>query len=286
VEKLNIWTRAPHLDNWESIVKRLKDPKSSVTIAIVGKYVDLTESYKSLNEALRHGGIPNDCRVNLEFVDSEKINENNCREIVGDADGILVPGGFGSRGIEGKICTAKYAREEKIPYFGICLGMQIAVIEFARNIAGLKDAHSQEFDKNTPFPVIYLMTEWYDEKTGTLQKRDITSDKGGTMRLGAYPCDIKKDSLAYSAYGITSISERHRHRYEFNNAFKEKLEEKGLVISGTSPDGELVEMVEIKDHPWFLGCQFHPEFKSRPMNPHPLFREFIRASLAYSKTRA
>lgn len=286
VEKLNIWTRAPHLDNWERIVKRLKDPKSSVTIAIVGKYVDLTESYKSLNEALRHGGIPNDCRVNLEFVDSEKIDENNCRKIVGDADGILVPGGFGSRGIEGKICTAKYAREEKIPYFGICLGMQIAVIEFARNIVGLKNAHSQEFDKNTPFPVIYLMTEWYDDKTGTLQKRDIASDKGGTMRLGAYPCEIKKDSLAHTAYGISSISERHRHRYEFNNAFKEKLEEKGLVISGTSPDGELVEMVELKDHPWFLGCQFHPEFKSRPMNPHPLFREFIRASLAYSKTRA
>jgi len=286
VEKLNIWTRAPHLDNWERIVKRLKDPKSSVTIAIVGKYVDLTESYKSLNEALRHGGIPNDCRVNLEFVDSEKIDENNCRKIVGDADGILVPGGFGSRGIEGKICTAKYAREEKIPYFGICLGMQIAVIEFARNLVGLKNAHSQEFDKNTPFPVIYLMTEWYDDKTETLQKRDIASDKGGTMRLGAYPCEIKKDSLAHTAYGISSISERHRHRYEFNNAFKEKLEEKGLVISGTSPDGELVEMVELKDHPWFLGCQFHPEFKSRPMNPHPLFREFIRASLAYSKTRA
>jgi CTP synthase len=286
VEKLNIWTRAPHLDNWERIVKRLKDPKSSVTIAIVGKYVDLTESYKSLNEALRHGGIPNDCRVNLEFVDSEKIDGNNCREIVGDADGILVPGGFGSRGIEGKICTAKYAREEKIPYFGICLGMQIAVIEFARNLVDLKNAHSQEFDKNTPFPVIYLMTEWYDDKTGTLQKRDITSDKGGTMRLGAYPCEIKKDSLAHTAYGVSSISERHRHRYEFNNAFKEKLEEKGLVISGTSPDGELVEMVEVKDHPWFLGCQFHPEFKSRPMNPHPLFREFIRASLAYSKTRA
>jgi CTP synthase len=286
VEKLNIWTRAPHLDNWERIVKSLKDPKSSVTIAIVGKYVDLTESYKSLNEALRHGGIPNDCRVNLEFIDSEKIDENNCKMIVEDVDGILVPGGFGSRGIEGKICTAKYAREEKIPYFGICLGMQIAVIEFARNLVGLKNAHSQEFDKNTPFPVIYLMTEWYDDKTETLQKRDITSDKGGTMRLGAYPCDIKKDSLAHTAYGISSISERHRHRYEFNNAFKERLEEKGLVISGTSPDGELVEMVEVKDHPWFLGCQFHPEFKSRPMNPHPLFREFIRASLAYSKTRA
>jgi CTP synthase len=286
VEKLNIWTRAPRLDNWEKIVKRLKDPKESVTIAIVGKYVDLTESYKSLNEALRHGGIPNDCRVNLKFLDSEKIDENNCREIVGDAHGILVPGGFGSRGIEGKICAANYAREEKIPYFGICLGMQIAVIEFARNVAELNGAHSQEFDKNTPFPVIYLMIEWYDDKTGTLQKRDITSDKGGTMRLGAYPCVIKKDSLAYKAYGMLNISERHRHRYEFNNGFKERLIEKGLVISGTSPDGELVEMVEVKDHPWFLGCQFHPEFKSRPMNPHPLFREFIRASLTYAKARS
>jgi CTP synthase len=286
VEKLNIWTRAPHLDNWEKIVKSLKNPKSSVTIAIVGKYVDLTESYKSLNEALRHGGIPNDCRANLKFVDSEKIEKNNCREIIGDADGILVPGGFGSRGIEGKICAAKYAREEKIPYFGICLGMQIAVIEFARNAADMNGAHSQEFDKNTPFPVIYLMTEWYDDKTETIQKRDLASDKGGTMRLGAYPCVIKKDSLAYKAYGISSISERHRHRYEFNNAFKERLEKKGLVISGTSPDGELVEMVELKGHPWFLGCQFHPEFKSRPMNPHPLFREFIRASLKYSETRA
>jgi CTP synthase len=286
VEKLNIWTRAPNLDNWERIVKRLKEPKSSVMIAIVGKYVDLTESYKSLNEALRHGGIPNDCRVNLKFIDSEKIEKNNCRKIIEDTDGILVPGGFGFRGIEGKICAAKYAREEKIPYFGICLGMQIAVIEFARNTAGMNGAHSQEFDKNTPFPVIYLMTEWYDDKTGTIQKRDIASNKGGTMRLGAYPCVIKKDSLAYKAYNISSISERHRHRYEFNNAFKERLEENGLVISGTSPDGELVEMVELKDHPWFLGCQFHPEFKSRPMNPHPLFREFIRASLTYAKTRA
>jgi len=286
VEKLNIWTRAPQLDNWEKIVKSLKEPRSSVTIAIVGKYVDLTESYKSLNEALRHGGIPNDCRVNLKFVDSEKINESNVRETLRDIDGILVPGGFGSRGIDGKVCAAKYAREEKIPYFGICLGMQIAVIEFARNAAAMEGAHSQEFDKNTPYPVIYLMIEWYDDKTGTLQKRDITSDKGGTMRLGAYPCVIKKDSLAYKAYNISSISERHRHRYEFNNAFKKRLEENGLVISGTSPDGELVEMVELKDHPWFLGCQFHPEFKSRPMNPHPLFREFIRASLAYSKIRS
>jgi CTP synthase len=286
VEKLNIWTRAPQLEDWEEIVKRLKEPKSSVIIAIVGKYVDLTESYKSLNEALRHGGIPNDCRVNLKFVDSEKIDENTCRDIVGEADGILVPGGFGSRGIEGKICAAKYAREKNVPFFGICLGMQIAVIEFARNVAELNGAHSQEFDKNTPFPVIYLMTEWYDGKTGTLQKRDITSDKGGTMRLGAYPCVIHKDSLAYQAYGMLNISERHRHRYEFNNAYKETLEKKGLVISGSSPDSTLVEMVEIKGHPWFLGCQFHPEFKSRPMNPHPLFREFIRAALAYSKIRA
>jgi len=286
VEKLNIWTRAPHLDTWEEIVRRLKEPKSSVTIAIVGKYIDLTESYKSLNEALRHGGIPNDCRVNLDFVDSEKIEKNNCRQMIGDVDGILVPGGFGSRGTEGKICAAKYAREEKIPYFGICLGMQIAVIEFARNVAGMNGAHSQEFDKNTPYPVIYLMTEWYDDKTGTVQRRDITSDKGGTMRLGAYPCNIKEGTAAYTAYGVSNISERHRHRYEFNNAYIDRLEAGGLIVSGTSPDGELVEMVEIKDHPWFLGCQFHPEFKSRPMDPHPLFREFIRASLAYSNIRS
>jgi CTP synthase len=285
VEKLNIWTRAPRLDHWEEIVRSLKDPTSSVTIAIVGKYVDLTESYKSLNEALCHGGIPNDCRITLKFVDSEKIEKNNCKEMLENIDGILVPGGFGSRGIEGKICASKYAREEKIPYFGICLGMQIAVIEFARNAAAMAGAHSQEFDKNTPYPVIYLMTEWYDDKTGTVQRRDITSDKGGTMRLGAYPCKIKEDTLAHKAYGISDISERHRHRYEFNNAFIDRLEEKGLVISGTSPDGELVEIVEIKDHPWYLGCQFHPEFKSSPMDPHPLFREFIRASLAYSKAR-
>jgi CTP synthase len=285
VEKLNIWTRTPQLDNWEEIVKSLKEPKSSVTIAIVGKYVDLTESYKSLNEALRHGGIPNDCRVNLKFVDSEKIEKNNCKEMLEDIDGILVPGGFGSRGIDGKICAAKYSREEKIPYFGICLGMQVAVIEFARNAAAMEGANSQEFDKNTPYPVIYLMIEWYDDKSGTVQRRDITSDKGGTMRLGAYPCMIKEDTLAHKAYGVSDISERHRHRYEFNNAFIDRLEEKGLVISGTSPDAELVEIIELKGHPWYLGCQFHPEFKSRPMDPHPLFREFIRASLAYSKAR-
>jgi len=286
VEMLNIWTRAPQLEDWGRIVKSLKEPELFVTIAIVGKYVNLTESYKSLNEALVHGGIPNDCRVNLIFVDSEKIEENNCKQIFADVDGILVPGGFGSRGIEGKIYAAQYARESRVPFFGICLGMQIAVVEFARNVAGMAGAHSQEFDENTPYPVIYLMIEWYDDKTGTVQRRDIASDKGGTMRLGAYPCIMKKETFAHQAYVVSEISERHRHRYEFNNAFKDRLEEKGLVISGTSPNGELVEIIEIKNHPWFLGCQFHPEFKSRPMEPHPLFREFIRASLAYAGNRS
>lgn len=283
VELLHIWTRAPLLKEWEEFVKKYKAPKNSVTIAIVGKYVNLTESYKSLNEALYHGGIPNDCRVNLIFVDSEKINESSCEKMLEEADGILVPGGFGSRGVEGKVLAVKYARENKIPYFGICLGMQVAVIEFARNMANMEDAHSSEFNSDTPYPVIYLMKEWYDDKTKTIQKRDITSDKGGTMRLGAYPCHIINDTLAYEAYGTPDISERHRHRYEFNNEYKERLEEKGLVISGASPNGELVEIVEIKNHPWFLGCQFHPEFKSRPMDPHPLFRDFVKASLKKSK---
>ena len=279
LELLHIWTRAPRLESWEQFVEKYKNPEHSVTIAIVGKYVDLTESYKSLNEALYHSGVSNDCKVNLIFIDSETIDEKNCKKILCNADGILVPGGFGSRGIEGKICAVKYARENKVPFFGICLGMQIAVIEFARNIAGMEGAHSSEFDKDTAFPVIYLMTEWYDEISKTAQKRDTNSDKGGSMRLGAYSCDIRKGTFAYKAYSVEDISERHRHRYEFNNAYKDKLEEKGLVISGTSPNGELVEIVEIKDHPWFLGCQFHPEFKSRPMNTHPLFKDFIKASL-------
>jgi len=284
IELLNIWTRAPRLDTWEKIIKRLNNPEFSVTIAIVGKYTDLTESYKSLNEALCHGGIPNNCRVNLKFIDSEIINENNTKEMLADADGVLVPGGFGSRGIEGKIFATKYARENKIPFFGICLGMQIAVIEFARNVAGMDGAHSSEFNKKTPYPVIYLMLQWYDEKTKTIQKRDIDSDKGGSMRLGAYSCIIKKDTFSFKAYSVSDISERHRHRYEFNNQFKEKLEENGLIISGTSPNGELVEIIEIKKHPWFVGCQFHPEFKSKPMNPHPLFKDFIKASLENAKS--
>ena len=285
VELLKIWTRSPQLEAWAELVQRIQNAQESVTIAIVGKYVDLTESYKSLNEALYHGGAANNCNVNLVFVDSEKIEDGTCSEMLANVDGVLVPGGFGTRGIEGKICSANYARVNKIPFFGICLGMQIAVIEFARNVAGLAQANSSEFDELTPDPVFYLMLEWYDKKTGSTQRRDESSDKGATMRLGAYPCRLTKDTFAHKAYGTENISERHRHRYEFNNDFKEALVEKGMVVSGTSPTGDLVEIIEIKDHPWFLGCQFHPEFKSRPMDPHPLFRDFIEAALAYSKSR-
>ena len=285
VELLKIWTRAPRLEAWSELVQKIQNATESVTIAIVGKYVDLTESYKSLNEALYHGGAANDSKVNLVFVDSEKIEDGTCSEMLADADGVLVPGGFGIRGIEGKICAANYARVNKIPYLGICLGMQIAVVEFARNVAGLAQANSSEFNELTPDAVIYLMLEWFDEKAGATQRRDENSDKGATMRLGAYPCRLTKDTFAYQAYGVEDISERHRHRYEFNNDYKERLVEKGLVVSGASPTGDLVEIIEIKDHPWFLGCQFHPEFKSRPMDPHPLFRDFIKAALAYSKRR-
>ncbi len=285
VELLKIWTRAPRLEAWSELVQKIQKATESVTIAIVGKYVDLTESYKSLNEALYHGGAANDCKVNLVFVDSEKIEDGTCSEMLADADGVLVPGGFGTRGIEGKICAANYARVNKIPYLGICLGMQTAVIEFARNVAGLAQANSSEFNELTPDAVIYLMLEWFDEKAGATQRRDENSDKGATMRLGAYPCRLTKDTFAYQAYGVEDISERHRHRYEFNNDYKERLVEKGLVVSGTSPTGDLVEIIEIKDHPWFLGCQFHPEFKSRPMDPHPLFRDFVKAALAYAKSR-
>ena len=284
LKKLNIWARAPRLDEWEEMVEKLKNPRFSVNIAIVGKYVDLTESYKSLNEALAHGGISNDARVNLQYIDSTTLTEDNVVEILSKSDGVLVPGGFGSRGIEGKIVAAKYARENKVPYFGICLGMHMAVIEIARNLLKLEDAHGQEFDPYTPYPVIYLMKEWYDEQTHQLEKRDEDSDKGGTMRLGAYPCKLVPDTLAMKAYKQEEISERHRHRFEFNNAYKDQLiEEGGLIVSGTSPDHELVEIVELKDHPWYLGCQFHPEFKSKPENPHPLFREFIKASLKNAK---
>jgi CTP synthase len=282
---LNIWARAPRLENWEQLVYRFKNPKDDITIKIVGKYTDLTESYKSLNEALIHAGIENNVKVCLDFVDSETIRSGNVYDKLSGADGILVPGGFGYRGVEGKIESVRYARENKIPFFGICLGMQVAVIEFARNVAGLKDANSTEFDLKTKDPVIYLMTEWFNEKTGLMEQRDENSDKGGTMRLGAYPCALEDNTRAFEAYNKTEISERHRHRYEFNNAYLNILKEKGLVISGMSPEKDLVEIVEVSDHPWFLGCQFHPEFKSRPMDCHPLFRDFIKSSYKFKKSK-
>ncbi len=279
VEKLNIWTRAPRLESWRKIVKKMKEPKSSTTIGIVGKYVDLEDSYKSLNEALFHGGFANDARVNLKFVDSEQIEEEGLGDNFKDVNGILVPGGFGNRGIEGKIEAIRYSREKKVPFLGICLGMQLAVIEFARNVCKLKNSHSTEFAPNTPYPIIALLKEWVDHKNHKTHKRDEHSAKGGTMRLGAYPCKLKKNTKAYDAYKKAEVSERHRHRYEFNNSFRETLSKVGLQFSGIFPEGELVEIIEITSHPWFLACQFHPEFKSRPMHPHPLFKNFIKATL-------
>jgi CTP synthase len=277
-KKFNLSPNELDLSAWKDIVRRIKEPKHEVTIAIVGKYTGLKDSYKSLTEALIHGGIANDARVNLQWIDSEEIEVQGPEKFLSEADGILVPGGFGYRGIEGKVKAVKFAREKKIPYFGICLGMQCAVIEFARNVCGLS-ANSTEFDLNTKDPVIYLMERWYDYKKEKIEVRSESSHKGGTMRLGAYPCVLKDGTLALKAYRQKEISERHRHRYEFNNAFRGILTRHGLKISGLSPDEELVEIIEIEDHPWFLGCQFHPEFKSRPTDPHPLYRAFIEASL-------
>jgi CTP synthase len=274
VDLLNIWTGQPKLDAWENVVDKFNNPPHEVCIGIVGKYVNLTDSYKSLNEALVHGGIANSCRVNLKFVDAEKIEEEGAKLYLDDVDAILVPGGFGNRGIEGMIIAAQYARENDIPYFGICLGMQMAVVEYARNICGLEKANSSEFDLQTAYPVIDLLPEQRNVK-----------DKGASMRLGACPCSVQQDSFAFSAYGQKEISERHRHRYEFNNEYKKTLTDKGLLITGASPDGRLAEIVEIKDHPWFLGCQFHPEFKSRPTQPHPLFSKFIEAALKQAQLR-
>lgn len=279
IEKLNIWTRSPRLEAWRKMVKKLKSPKHSTTIAIVGKYVDLEDSYKSLNEALFHGGLANETHVELKFVDSEQIEKKGIGNVFKEVDGILVPGGFGDRGIEGKIKAISYSRENNIPFLGICLGMQLAVIEFARNICNLKGAHSTEFDPDTPYPVIYLLKEWLDTKDLTIQKRDETTEMGGTMRLGAYPCKLTRKTKAFEAYKKLEISERHRHRYEFNNQFRETLAKGGLTFSGIFPQGKLVEIIEITSHPWFLACQFHPEFKSRPMNPHPLFKQFIKSTL-------
>lgn len=278
INRLKLPAKEADLMAWKDIVRRIKEPKHEVTIAIVGKYVGLKDSYKSLIEALTHGGIANDSRVNLQWIDSEEIEVYGSEKYLSDADGILVPGGFGYRGIEGKIEAIRYAREKKIPYLGICLGMQCAVIEFARNVCGLK-ANSTEFNLNAEDPVIYLMERWFDFRKGRVEERTDASEKGGTMRLGAYPCILEEGTKAYDAYKTKELSERHRHRYEFNNAYKGILTRHGMKISGTSPDGELVEIIEVEDHPWFLGCQFHPEFKSRPTDPHPLFREFIASAL-------
>ncbi|MBA2849451.1 CTP synthase [Thermosulfuriphilus ammonigenes] len=286
LELLNIWTRSPVLKNWEDLVYRLKHPQKRVRIAVVGKYVHLKDSYKSLHEAIVHGGMANSAAVEITYLDSEELGSENVGQRLNGCHGVLVPGGFGSRGIEGKILAINWARENKIPFFGICLGMQLAVIEFARNVAGLHEANSTEFDPTTAYPVIYLMKEWFDYRTQQVVFRDEEVNKGGTMRLGAYPCRLTEGTFAHQAYSCSEIYERHRHRYEFNNRFRETLEKAGLRISGTSPDGKLVEIIEVADHPWFLGCQFHPEFKSKPMAPHPLFAAFIRAALDYQKSKS
>ncbi|MBP1689942.1 MAG: synthase [Deltaproteobacteria bacterium] len=266
-ERLNMWTGTPKLSRWKKIVQVAKNPKERVRIAVVGKYVDVVDSYKSLNEALTHGGLANESAVDLDYVDSEVIEKQGLGSVK-DADGILVPAGFGQRGTEGKIAAVRYAREQQVPFFGICFGMQMAVIEFARHVCGLERANSAEVDPETPYPVIDLMTT---------QKG--LAHKGGTMRLGAYACVLADGSVAAKVYGKKKISERHRHRYEFNNAYRDTIESHGMRLSGLSPDGSLVEVVEIGDHPWFIGCQFHPEFKSKPLDCHPLFRGFIRAAL-------
>ena len=267
VSALNIWSREPDLGPWKKIHKILESPDGEVCIGVVGKYVELVESYKSLNEALAHGGFAHRHKVKLVFVDAERLDRGELNELH-EVDGILVPGGFGERGVEGKVVAARYAREEKVPYFGICLGMQVAVLEFARNVAGLEEANSTEFRKDAPHPVIDLLPE----------QQGIT-DKGATMRLGAYPCTLADHSVARRAYGVADIEERHRHRYEFNNTYRDQLTEAGLRVSGVCPGRDLVEVVEIPDHPWYVGCQFHPEFKSRPWKPHPLFADFIKAAV-------
>jgi CTP synthase len=275
VELLNMWTSNPAVTPWEEIVKKIHNPKKTVNIGVVGKYVELKESYKSLNEALFHGGIANDCRVNLQFIDAEEMMKSQkIEETLGAVDGILVPGGFGSRGIEGKIAAVKYAREKKKPFFGICLGMQVAVIEYARNVVGWKDANSMEFAPEASHLVIDLMEE---------QKS--VENMGGTMRLGAWDCELMTGTKAFDAYQKSMISERHRHRYEVNNKYRDEIAAKGMIFSGFCRDSRvsskagLVEMIEIKDHPYFVGCQFHPEFKSKPLAPHPLFRSFVAASI-------
>ncbi|WP_369178343.1 CTP synthase [Candidatus Thiodubiliella endoseptemdiera] len=276
VNKLALDCRPTDLSEWDSVVDKLNAPTADINIAMVGKYMDLTEAYKSLSEALLHAGINTKIKVNIHYFDSEEI-EKTGTGCLSEMSAILVPGGFGNRGVEGKIATVAYARENNIPYLGICLGMQVAVIEYARNVANMGGANSTEFDATTPHPVVGLITEWQDEY-GSTQTRDADSDLGGTMRLGGQECVLTNNSKAKEIYGKEVITERHRHRYEVNNTLIEKLEESGLKISGRSIDGSLVEMIEITDHPWFVACQFHPEFTSSPRDGHPLFEGFVKAA--------
>jgi CTP synthase len=274
VKKLGLKAKKADIKVWDQIVKKILYPKNSVTIGVVGKYLEVQDAYKSIKEAILHGGIANNSRINFKWIDSEKdceplIRKKAIGKLLADCDGVLVPGGFGDRGIEGKIAAIQYAREKKIPFFGICLGMQMASVEFARNVLGMKGANSTEFDEKTQYPII-----------SKLEEQKHIDYLGATMRLGAYPCKVKEGTKAYAAYKEKFIFERHRHRYEFNGLYRDKFEEKGFKITGTSPDGFLVEMIEIVKHPWFVAVQFHPEFKSTPRCPHPLFRDFVKAALA------
>jgi CTP synthase len=268
VRLLHLDTGPPNLREWDAMVQKIKHPKHEVSVALVGKYAGLKECYKSLAEALVHGGIDHETQVNVHWLESEDIERQGTERVLREMDGILVPGGFGVRGVEGKIEAIRYARERHIPYFGLCLGMQCAVIEFARHVAGIKGANSSEFAPACSDPVIDLMANQQGVK-----------DKGGTMRLGTYGCKLSEGTLAQKCYGVAEVTERHRHRYEFNNAYRDRLTENGLVLSGLSPDGRLVEIVELPAHPWFLATQFHPEFNSRPHRPHPLFSGFVGAAL-------
>ena len=277
LEHLNLQPAVADFAEWERVVDAYRNPDSEVTIGMVGKYVDFADSYKSLSEALKHAGIQTRTHITIEYIDSEELEQKGFDDRLTKVDAILVPGGFGKRGVEGKMIAIKYARENNIPYLGICLGMQLAMIEFARNKVGMKDANSTEFDAQTPFPVVALVTEW-TERTGEVERRNDKTDLGGSMRLGGQECNLVKGTLAQLAYGKDVIVERHRHRYEVNNKYVESLVEHGLIISGRSADNTLVEMVELADHPWFLACQFHPEFTSTPRGSHPLFKQFVLAA--------
>jgi len=279
LEKLKIKTKKPNLNDWKGVVKAKLVPEKEVNVSFVGKYTELKDSYKSINEALEHAGIKNKAKVNINFVEAENINPRNINVTLKNADAILVPGGFGSRGIEGMILACKHARENDIPYLGICLGMQVAIIEYARNVLKLKNANSTEFDHKTKHPVIGLITEWSDI-SGKKEKRDKNSDIGGTMRLGGQLCVLKRKSNSYKMYKKIEIVERHRHRYEVNPKYKDDMIKKGLDVVGTSIDGKLVEMIEIPEHKWFLACQFHPEFTSNPRDGHPIFNSYIKSTIS------